>query len=59
MEFHILINESELIQEKTKKLKNFIEEWISEVGDELAENHLRKKINEILETHNVFHDLKS
>ena len=58
LEFNHLINESELMQEKTKKLKNFIDEWISEVGDEIVEIHVRKKINEILEIHNVFHEFK-
>jgi len=58
MELNHLINESELTQEKLKKLKNFIEEWINDIGDEFTENHLRKKINEILEIHNVVQDLK-
>ena len=41
-----------------KRLKNFVQEWLSETGDIAVENHLRKKINEILEINSFMQEFK-
>jgi len=46
------------LQEKIKRVKKFVQEWLNEAGDVIIENHLKKKINEILESHNIIQELK-
>lgn len=58
VELNHFIHEPEALQEKMKKIKVFIQNWLNETRDANVEIYLRKKINEILEFHNFLNEYK-